>query len=122
MSYCRWSNDDFQCDLYVYADVSGGWTIHVAGNRPVYKEPLPPPIPLTIENVRAWHDRMQRVSDMLERAERAPIGLPYDGKTFSDDRDGTVATLKMLKDVGYRFPFDIIDIIASEEENEGEEL
>ena len=25
MAYCRFSSDDFQCDLYVYADVSGGF-------------------------------------------------------------------------------------------------
>lgn len=24
MSYCRWSD----CDLYIYADCDGGWTIH----------------------------------------------------------------------------------------------
>lgn len=27
MSYCRWSTDDFKCDLYIYEDVAGGWTI-----------------------------------------------------------------------------------------------
>lgn len=31
MSYCRWSSDDFECDLYCYADVRGGYTTHVAG-------------------------------------------------------------------------------------------
>lgn len=39
MSYCRWSCDDFECDLYCYSDVSGGWTIHVAANRHVGKAP-----------------------------------------------------------------------------------
>lgn len=122
MSYCRWSTDDFQCDLYVYADVSGGWTIHVAGNRPVYKEPLPPPIPFTAETIRPWMERDQIIHRMLEQAERVPIGLPYDGQSFNDDRDGTVATLRMLKEAGYQFPHDIIDEIAGEPENEGEDL
>jgi hypothetical protein len=40
MSYCRWSSNDFQCDVYVYEDVAGGWTTHVACNRVVYSEPL----------------------------------------------------------------------------------
>ncbi len=31
MSYCRWSTDEFRCDLYIYANVNGYWTIHVAG-------------------------------------------------------------------------------------------
>ena len=26
MSYCRFSTDDFACDVYAYADVSGGFT------------------------------------------------------------------------------------------------
>ncbi len=33
MSYCRWSSDDGQCDVYVYEDVAGGWTTHVASRR-----------------------------------------------------------------------------------------
>jgi hypothetical protein len=33
MSYCRWSSDFFECDVYVYANVSGAWTTHVAGRR-----------------------------------------------------------------------------------------
>ena len=34
MSYCRWSTDNFKCDLYCYEDVNGGFTTHVASNRP----------------------------------------------------------------------------------------
>jgi hypothetical protein len=33
MSYCRWSSDNWMSDVYVYEDVSGGWTTHVAGRR-----------------------------------------------------------------------------------------
>lgn len=33
MSYCRWSSDNFECDLYCYSDVNGGYTTHVAGRR-----------------------------------------------------------------------------------------
>lgn len=40
MSYCRWSSMNWMCDVYVYEDVSGGWTTHVAGRRRVI-----PPIP-----------------------------------------------------------------------------
>lgn len=39
MSYCRWSSDHFECDAYVYEDVSGGWTTHVAGRRRKTKLP-----------------------------------------------------------------------------------
>ncbi len=33
MSYCRWSSDNTNCDLYCYEDCSGGFTTHVAGFR-----------------------------------------------------------------------------------------
>ena len=33
MSYCRWSSNNGYCDVYVYEDVNGGWTAHIAGRR-----------------------------------------------------------------------------------------
>lgn len=33
MSYCRFSADGHRCDVYVYEDLSGGWTTHVAQRR-----------------------------------------------------------------------------------------
>lgn len=39
MSYCRWSSDHFECDVYVYADVNGGWTTHVAQRRLKHRVP-----------------------------------------------------------------------------------
>lgn len=40
MSYCRWSSMNWMCDVYVYEDVGGGWTTHVAGQRRAI-----PPVP-----------------------------------------------------------------------------
>jgi hypothetical protein len=39
MSYCRWSSDFGECDVYVYEDVNGGWTTHVAGRRLKHRVP-----------------------------------------------------------------------------------
>lgn len=39
MSYCRFSTDYFECDVYVYEDVAGGWTTHVAGRKQVATVP-----------------------------------------------------------------------------------
>lgn len=33
MSYCRWSSDNYQCDIYAYRHVCGGYQVHVAGRR-----------------------------------------------------------------------------------------
>ena len=40
MSYCRWSSMNWRCDVYVYEDVSGGWTTMVASNRRLFA-PIP---------------------------------------------------------------------------------
>lgn len=33
MSYCRWSSDRFQCDVYCYESVYDGYVVHVASSR-----------------------------------------------------------------------------------------
>lgn len=38
MSYCRWSSDHFECDVYVY-ESSQGWVTHIAGRRRKAKLP-----------------------------------------------------------------------------------
>ena len=39
MSYCRWSTDSFDCDIYAYQHTDGGYRVHVSRNRLV--KPLP---------------------------------------------------------------------------------
>jgi hypothetical protein len=119
MSYCRWSTDDFQCDVYVYADVAGGFTTHVAGNRPVLDVELPPRVPLTEENVDAWIERDRIVSEWIEKAERRPIGLPHDGDTFRDETaDDAANTLQRLLELGYKVPQRAIDALRAEAADE----
>lgn len=118
MSYCRFSSDDFQCDVYVYEDCAGGWTTHVASSRIIFNDPLPPRV--SIDNPVAFLIRYTEVSDLVERATRIPIGLPYDGETFSDETPGECAeTLEMLKDAGYNVPQYAI-IALKEEDEEGD--
>jgi len=119
MSYCRWSTDDYQCDVYVYEDVAGGFTTHVATNRPVYKKDLPPKISDIAENFDAFFKRQGIIHDMLENAERKAIGLPHDGETFNDDTAIECAIrLEHLKSIGYNVPQSAIDALRSEANNE----
>ena len=119
MSYCRWSSDDYQCDVYCYADCGGGYTTHVASARYVFKSPLPAPVPFDKGHVTEWMERHNEVSQMLRIAEVKPIGLEYDGKTFNDATAQEAAeTLAMLKDAGYNVPQYVID--AFEEEGDEE--
>lgn len=86
MSYCRWSSNDFDCDVYCY-ESSSGYEIHVANRRCVFAEPLPPLVPYEPENPQwptQWVERSRKVSEMVERATWVPIGLPFDGKSFTE--------------------------------------
>ena len=116
MSYCRWSSDDWKCDLYCFADVGGGYTTYVAGKRLVTK--LPKNVDLTSENVETWFKVHEKQMNMLESAEYENINLPHAGKSFNDP------TLKKfferiiyLKELGYHIPDYVIDQIMEELDN-----
>ena len=110
MSYCRWSSDDFQSDVYVYEDVSGGWTTHVAARRVSFSREGLPPV----------EDYIARDSEILSRmaaAEYSPIGLPHDGASFNDPTASACADrLEALRVVGYTVPQDAIDALRAEPE------
>lgn len=115
MSYCRWSSDDFQCDVYVYESIDGTWITHVASNRPVInREGLPPIID---GDFLSYHTRSEEVMKRLHACERVDIGLPHDGKTFCDETAKDCAdTLAMLKEMGYNVPQRVIEELNEEAE------
>lgn len=141
MSYCRFSSMNWMCDAYVYEDVSGGWTTHVARQRRVF-----PPIPdIDIRKVPAfggkwdqatrsvvypsrwrakaawlafciwslWHRHVHLLSLSLIVMRR--IGLPFDGETFSDPTPQECADrLVWLRGMGYTVPQGAIDALYAE--------
>ena len=113
MSYCRWSSNNWDCDLYCYADVSGGYTTHVASRR--HKGPIPgmPDVrKVSKEDWQAAYDAQRRAlnEDNLE-----PIGLPYDSQSYNDpDLHSFLDRVLMLKDAGYHVPDDVIEMIKEE--------
>jgi len=112
MSYCRWSSDDFGCDLYVYAS-DGGYTIHVAARRVVGDVPKLPPV--TEVPVEAWVAAYQAQADFIKTAERRPIGGAWDGASlYPIDARTCLATLEGLRSAGYRFPDSVLAAIAAE--------
>ena len=65
MSYCRFSSMNWRCDVYVYADYSGGWTTHVAGRRKV----LPPVPDIMLGRLSMWIHRWSGCNWDRERRE-----------------------------------------------------
>ena len=114
MSICRWSCNDSLCNLYIYESCHGGFSINVANSKVVYLEPLPPEIPFGEEG---WLERVYDVREL--KKEHVPIGLPYDGQSFScDTAEEAMKVVDMLKEAGYTAPYDRIYAALMEEYNE----
>jgi hypothetical protein len=122
MSYCRWSSNNWDCDLYCYEHVDGGFTTHVAGNRVVGDVPKDmdfPPAGTSKDEVAKWAEEAvvshRAQMAFLETAERKDIGLPHDGETFSDpDLESFLARVTSLRDMGYHVPDFVIESIKDE--------
>lgn len=115
MSYCRWSSDSFQSDVYCFAHVDGGITIYVASCRRESKIPRPPdgdPINDTEEEFVKKHEALM---EWLKQAGLVPIGLPYDGATFVEPNERAAAErLLELRSAGYWVPQRAIDRLLEE--------
>jgi hypothetical protein len=124
MSYCRWSSDDFACDLYAYESVGDTWVIHVAGNRVVGDIPKLPPFPtagITGKDdpwIASYHLAAKAQHEFLETAEREFIDLPFAGESLHCD---TLQEFKekmlMLREIGYNFPDYVLETIEEEMAN-----
>lgn len=111
MSHCRWSTDDFQCDLYVWEDASGGWRIAVAARRMVFDEPVPPPV--SRDDITAWLARHQLVSTLPYHHE--DIDLPHAGETFEEPTASAAADrVAALCALGYRCPDSVESTLRAE--------
>lgn len=119
MSYCRWSSDNWRCDLYCYGG-DGGHVTHVAGNRVVGDIPQEPSLAALVDGSLSDADFTKQhkvVMDFLQNAKRKPIGLPYDGQTFVDATDEEFHDrLLMLRAAGYHFPDYLLTDWNGEEE------
>ena len=113
MSYCRWSSDNWQCDLYCYLHVDGYYVTHVAGRKRIGEIPKVPDIfeVTPKEYFRAYKKQMKA----LEKTQLVPIGLAFDGETFEDDDlESFRNRLLWLRNEGYRFPDYVLEEVEME--------
>jgi hypothetical protein len=113
MSYCRFSSDNWSSDVYVYANVDGCWTIHVAGRR--YTGEIPKVPPLCGDDVNAFVAAHQAQLAALDTTTMVPIGLPHDCASFDEPTPGACADrLEELQALGYHVPQYAIDELRRE--------
>lgn len=120
MSYARWSSDDFRSDVYVYEHVNGGWTIHVAGNYVVTREPMPVPVELALDksNINEWMERHNKVMTLIGQGERIYHDKPHAGESFNEPTPGDAADrLEELHGYGYYIPKGLIETLRAEHED-----
>jgi hypothetical protein len=123
MSYCRWSSMNWACDLYCYADITGGWTTHVAHRRRVDAVPEDRQADFNAGRISlAEYTQLHRQQMIaLARIPFEPLRLPHAGETF---HDSTLVEFKArlleLRKLGYRFPDEVIDQIDTELSEEAE--
>lgn len=112
MSYCRWSSDDWACDVYVY-EANEGYVTNVASARHVHPEGTPCPT-IDIDNFAVTYEAQQF---WLNEAELVPIDLPMDGQNFLKDTPGEcAAALVELREMGYNVPQYAVDALNQEEQ------
>jgi hypothetical protein len=126
MSYCRWSNNDYECDIYAFASVYGTYEVWVAGSRYVSDEVKPRsmafPVPGDDEGMKAWFKRNQELNEWISKARKEPIGLPCDGVQFSLMTPGDAADkMEELKAMGYNVPEYAIVVLREEQEEQDKE-
>lgn len=112
MSYCRFSSDNWQSDVYVYADVTGGFALHVASRKLACELT---PLPDINDDEVAWAKAYQAQLQEVSHAPREDIGLPYDGESYYlPDVQATLDKLFTLRDAGYRIPQHAIERLQGE--------
>jgi hypothetical protein len=120
MSYCRFSTDDYRSDVYIYADVDGGFTTHVASLR--YDGEIPSVVGVFDDPFDAQRaaDLFKAQIDFLASTTATRIGGPFDGQTFRDPTlSALLARMNELSASGYRVPADAFAVVKSEIEEEG---
>ena len=106
-----------ECDVYVYEDVSGGWTTHVAGRR--RKTKAPDSIKnMPVETTKQWVEHCFAFHDWLKnQPENDHVDLDSDfaGQSFNDPTPGECADrLEAIRASGLNVPQYAIDALRKE--------
>lgn len=116
MSYCRFSSDNFKCEVYCYEGIDG---FHVIIARKKFKDIKNAPHvdyinDYNIDEVLIQH---KNFNDWMETAEEVDIGLPEDGEHYVfGDVHQAYEKMKQLKEMGYYIPVYTMEILKEDAE------
>lgn len=115
MAYCRWSCMNGYCQVYLYEDVSGGYTLHVASHK------LPPGAPehglhLIIDKGFAAYKAQNALYEQWRSSVRLmPIEHEYAGQSYGlDEIAEVISLLTEMRAAGVVFPDHVLKILAAE--------
>lgn len=114
MSLCRWSSDNFNCDLYIYESVYGGYQINLATSK--YKGEIPEvDYSLLTKGCADWdkfNEQREIQSDYLAKFGTEPLKLKEVCQDKSvDTLEELLEEVLHLRECGYRFPDSLIEKI-----------
>ena len=117
MSYCRWSSDNWQCDIYCY-ESDQGYVIHVAGVRPEMPK-TKIDYSCAESMVKTFKAQMQEIED----GERIPLkDYPSAGESYClSTLQELMDKLLELQEEGLNVPGYVFDTIAEEMAEENKE-
>ena len=102
MTYCRFSSENFGCDLLIYKSEEG-YVIEVAKDRIAGVIPQTNMALLAYRKDKEYFAQVMRQAEFIETAKRIPIGLPFDGQKFIEpDYEALSKRLLLLQVTGYR--------------------
>lgn len=110
MSYCRFGDDDWTSDVYVYA--GNMWETVLSAAHRVWDVELPPPIDLQPDTVDAWVERDHLIMGWLDDPTKCHmVGHPTEepGDWSHDNPIDCADNLQRLKDLGYHVPDGVIE-------------
>lgn len=118
MAFCRFSDDDYRCEVYIYESDEGDYVVHVAGQR-VQWDP-PKPNPYDPEQIRKLSDKKvleaeKRYQHLLRSAPKEKIELPFAGRSFREEEiEAVIVRVQLLKELGYRIPDWVLEALDEE--------
>ena len=112
MSYCRFSDDNWKSDVYIY-ESDHGYVCHVASMR--YVDAIPPLLAWDKDNQAAYFERYTEQNAALRNAAKVRIGGPYDGagETFDTIEELRDYVMELVA-AGYHVPVFAIEAIEEE--------